>query len=81
LYEHRHYLQQASLPQAAIDPSLGFDHAIAGQSGRPESHFDDAIGELTVTDLDGIEYYNQPTSPNDVHATLAPTWSPGDEMR
>lgn len=80
LYEHRQYLQQASMPQAAIDPSLGLDQSVQGAGGLPESHFSDALGDFTAADLEGIEYYNQPTSPNDVHATLAPTWSPGDEM-
>ena len=86
MYEHQQYLQQASQPQAAIDPSLeaAMEAAAAASSGQGaslgDSHFDDAIGDMTgAADLGGLpEYYEQSTSPVDVNATLAPTWSPTD---
>lgn len=84
-YEHQQYLQQQSQPQAAIDPSLeaAMEAAAAasltsGQAGGlPESHFDEALG-----DLSGMrDFYDHPsTSPVDVNATLAPTWSPTEEL-
>lgn len=58
--------------------------AAAASSGQGaslgDSHFDDAIGELTgASELVGLpEYYDQSTSPVDVNATLAPTWSPSE---
>lgn len=81
LYEHQQYLQQASQPQAAIDPSLeaAMEAAAAASSNAQgatmgESHFDDALA-----DLGGMhDFYEQTNSPADVNATLAPTWSPTD---
>lgn len=77
-YEHQQYLQQQSQPQVAIDPSLGpaMEAAAAalarGQVG--EHHFDEAFGD--IRDF----YGNGTTSPNDVNATLAPSWSLGEEL-
>ena len=84
-YEHQQYLQQQSQPQTAIDPSLeaameaAAAASAAGQAGAlPESHFDDAIGDLAGMP----EYYDQAsTSPVDVNATLAPTWSPDADLK
>lgn len=76
IFEHQQYLQQASQPQAAIDPALDAALAAAG-----ESHFDDALGDLgnpngaELSALVPTEYFEESTSPNQ---TLAPTWSPTD---
>lgn len=81
LYEHQQYLQQASQPQTAIDPSLEAAMEAAAASSvhgvSLENHFDDAIGDMTGGGVGGMpEYYEQSNSPADVNATLAPTWSP-----
>ena len=68
MYEHAAYLQQASQPQVAIDPSL--DIALAAS----ESHFDDAIGELAAMP----EYFEESTSPDQ---TLAPSWNPMEGLK
>ncbi|KAK3698477.1 hypothetical protein LTR37_016948 [Vermiconidia calcicola] len=68
MYEHAQYLQQASQPQAAIDPGL--------EAALGESHFDDAIGDMTA--LPGItEYFEESTSPDQ---TLAPSWSAAEAL-
>lgn len=77
-YEHAQYLQQQSQPQAAIDPSLEAAMAASVASGGGgQSHFEEALG-----DFDGLRgfYEGSGTSPVDVNATLAPTWSPGEEL-
>ncbi|EME49540.1 hypothetical protein DOTSEDRAFT_49782 [Dothistroma septosporum NZE10] len=81
LYEHQQYLQQASQPQTAIDPSLEAAMEAAAASSAHgvslENHFDDAIGDMTAGGVSGLtEYFEQSNSPADVNATLAPTWSP-----
>lgn len=61
MYEHAQYLQQASQPQAAIDPALAgvFDEA----AGREQSHFDEAIGDLAGGDqYAGMEFFEEPAS-------------------
>ena len=69
MYEHAQYLQQAS---QAIDPSL--EAALASAGGQGQSHFEDAIGDLTG----GMpEYFEESTSPNQ---TLAPRWEPAEEL-
>ncbi|CAK4032362.1 Hypothetical predicted protein [Lecanosticta acicola] len=87
MFEHQQYLQQASQPQAAIDPSLeaAMEAAAAASGGQggalAGSHFDDALGDMAAaTDLGALsEYYDHSSrSPVDVNATLAPTWSPSD---
>jgi hypothetical protein len=77
MYEHQQYLQAQLQPQQAIDPSLEImlsDTAAYGQ----ESHFETAIGDMTTGDMSVLEYYDQQTSPD---ATLAPQWSPADELK
>lgn len=78
--EHAAYLQQASQPQVAIDPSLGLDASSEAQGGLPESHFDDAIGGLRSADFAGMGFY-EPSSPTDANATLGRTWSPDSSLR
>jgi hypothetical protein len=73
--EHQAYLQAASQPQTAIDPSLEVDLAAGGPG---ESHFDSAIGDLTAGDLTGLEYYQEPTSPD---GALAPVWNPSEALQ
>jgi len=63
LYEHQQYLQQASQPQTAIDPSL--EAALAAEA---QSHFADAMGD---GGLGG--FFEESSSPNQ---TLAPRWDP-----
>ncbi|KAK5134150.1 hypothetical protein LTR08_006925 [Meristemomyces frigidus] len=63
--EHQAYLQAASQPQVAIDPSLEAELNAAGG----ENHFEAAIGDLTVGDLGGLEFYQESTSPD---GALAP---------
>ncbi|KXT06505.1 hypothetical protein AC578_6058 [Pseudocercospora eumusae] len=85
-YEHAQYLTQT---QEVIDPTLqaALDAAVAASTpiGQPQqNHFDDALADMTATDLSGMpapEYYDQSTSPLDVNATLAPTWSPTQDLK
>lgn len=80
LYEHQQYLQSQMQPQQAVDPSLqvAFNEA-AGRGGNvpAESQFDTALGEMGG-DLTGLMYFDQPTSPE---TTLAPSWSPAEQLR
>ena len=69
--EHQAYLQAASQPQAAIDPSLE-----AELVGPGESHFDSALGDLT--DFGGVDYYREPTSAS---GELASVWSPTEGLK
>ncbi|USW48013.1 Putative High mobility group box domain-containing protein [Septoria linicola] len=86
-YEHAQYLTQH---QDVVDPTLqGFQmdpSAAAGPGGNAgESHFDDALGDMTDGELSAMhmaEYYEQnSTSPVDGNATLAPTWNPAQELK
>lgn len=82
-YEHAQYLTQA---QESIDPALQAMLEATGAApggGAAETHFDDALGDLTTGELGGMpapEYYDQ-TSPVDVNPTLAPSWSPTQELK
>ncbi|KAK5164819.1 uncharacterized protein LTR77_009483 [Saxophila tyrrhenica] len=67
MYEHAQYLQQASQPQAAIDPALAsvFEESGNVGGGREQSHFEDAMGDLAGGgEYAGMEYFDEPTSPN-----------------
>lgn len=78
MYEHAQYLQQASQPQAAIDP--GLEAALAGQQHPGESHFEDALGELTNGDfVGGVADYGFEESGTSPSQTLAPAW-PGEGL-
>lgn len=79
IHEHQQYLQQASQPQAAIDPTLEAELAAADLNGHGQSHFDDAIGEMggELSDLHG--YFEESTSPNQTLAP-APSWEPSVEL-
>ncbi|KAI6918083.1 hypothetical protein KC341_g18112, partial [Hortaea werneckii] len=71
--EHQAYLQAASQPQTAIDPSL--EAELAGQS---ENHFESAIGDLTAAgDLGGLDYYQDATEPN---GNLSSGWVEGEVL-
>lgn len=82
-YEHAQYLLQM---QETVDPALqaAYDAGTAPNIAG-ESHFDDALVDTTFGDLGGMpptDYYGQnSTSPVDVNATLAPTWSPTSELK
>jgi len=81
MYEHQQYLQAQLQPQQDIDPSLEImlsDPGANGQGMPMESHFETAIGDMTTGDLGVLEYYDQQTSPD---ATLAPPWSPTDNLK
>jgi len=69
--EHQAYLQAASQPQMVIDPSLEAEIAVAA-AGQVESHFDNAIGDLTTGDLTGLDYGQDLTSPD---GALASVWT------
>lgn len=75
LYEHQQYLQAATHPPTAIDPSLEAALAAEAAAAATASHFDEAIGDMAAgAGLAGIpEYFEESTSPNQ---TLAPRWEP-----
>ena len=75
MFEHQQYLQQASQPQTAIDPTLEAELAAAEVNGQGQSHFEDAIGDIggELPDLQG--YFEESTSPNQTLAP-APSWEP-----
>lgn len=79
--EHAAYLQQASQPQVAIDPSLGIDTGGEAHAGLPDSHFDDAIAGLPSADFASMGQFFDSSSPTDANATLGRTWSPSSSMR
>ncbi|KAI7240368.1 hypothetical protein KC330_g1346 [Hortaea werneckii] len=71
--EHQAYLQAASQPQTAIDPSL--EAELAGQS---ENHFESAIGDLTAAgELVGLDYYQDAAEPN---GNLSSGWVEGEVL-
>lgn len=75
IYEHQQYLQQASQPQAAIDPSLNLELAALSRAGAVPtmlhaSHFDDAMGDMSSAEMQSMqEYYTM--SPVDGTAQLS----------
>lgn len=79
--EHAAYLQHASQPQVAIDPSLGLDTSVEGHGGISESHFDDAIAGLPSADFNSIGAFYESSSPTDVNTTLGRPWSPSSSLR
>ncbi|CZT17310.1 uncharacterized protein RCC_03144 [Ramularia collo-cygni] len=79
--EHAAYLQHASQPQVAIDPSLGLDTNGDVHVGLPDSHFDDAIAGLPSADFTSMAGFYESSSPTDANATLGRSWSPGSSLR
>ena len=83
-YEHQQYLQLATRPRAAIDPSLDpAKEALSAGTGQGHrhsvNHFEEALGDMTSADLAGYrDYYDQSTARAGVNATLAPAWLPHD---
>lgn len=79
MYEHARYLQQASQPQAIIDPSL--EAALAAGGPQEHSHFDDAMEDFPAGPINGDiggmdQYFEEPASAS----TMAPmSWS-GQEL-
>lgn len=79
LFEHQQYLHQASQPQTAIDPRLEAELAAAEVNGQGQSHFDDAIGDMTGELPEFQGYFEESTSPNQTLAP-APSWEPSSEF-
>lgn len=97
-YEHAQYLTQH---QDVVDPTLQafqLEAAVSGTGGRSsgggvgngggaagDSHFDDALGDLSEGDISGLpltEYYDQnPQSPTGGNATLAPAWDMARDLK
>ncbi|KAH9843404.1 HMG (high mobility group) box [Teratosphaeria destructans] len=75
--EHQAYLQAASQPQTAIDPTLEAELGMAAGAG--ESHFDSAIGDLTAGDLEGLEYYQEPAAQD--ASSIDPAWHAVEDLK
>jgi hypothetical protein len=66
MLDHQQYLQQATLPQEVVDPTLEAELAnrsACGVMNHEQSHFEDAMGDFG----DGMgEYMHEPGSANQV---------------